>query len=81
MITAGLCPEENSAEGRAATPGFLLAEILAATLGLQSRFFSAQNVEVGSALEYFSPRKNVYIVDFFLAKRGAEMTSSLSRAS
>ena len=50
MFTAGLCPEKNSAEGREATPGVLLAEILASTLGLQSRLFSAQNIEVGSAL-------------------------------
>ena len=46
VFTAGLCPEEDSAEGREATPGVLLAEILAPTLGLQSRLFSTQNIEV-----------------------------------
>ena len=49
VYTAGLCPEENSAEGREATPGVLLAEILAPTLGLQSRLLSTQNNEVVSS--------------------------------
>ena len=46
MLPAGLCPEEDPAEGRAATPGLLLAEILASTLGLQPRLFPAQNIKV-----------------------------------
>ena len=69
FAAAGLCPEENPAEGRAATSCVLLAEILASTLGRQSRLFSAQNIKVEREGEE-TERKNRKNIPIFSKARG-----------